>query len=136
QFVYAVGTDQKARKVRVLTTGGHGDRIAVRPLDGLLEVGNLNTLKRYGMVLSDGGNIALTAESDLYTTTKWVDLGINSRVFDLTPGTDTVQASDFEVLDTGPRIGETYECERTEIPVGLFADGFESGDTTAWSSTQ
>ncbi|MEM1403808.1 MAG: efflux RND transporter periplasmic adaptor subunit [Pseudomonadota bacterium] len=40
QFVYAVGTDQKARKVRVLTTGGHGDRIAVRPLDGLLEVGN------------------------------------------------------------------------------------------------
>lgn len=85
------------------------------------------------MVLSDGGNIALTAESDLYTTTTWDELGIDSRVFDLTPGAAQVLATDFEVLDTGPRIGETYECERTTISVAFFADGFESGDTSAWS---
>lgn len=92
----------------------------------------LNTLKRYGMVLADGGTVALTAESDLYTTTTWDELGIDSRVFDLTAGATQVLATDFEVLDTGPRIGETYACERTTIPVALFADGFESGDTGAW----
>ncbi|MEM1182653.1 MAG: hypothetical protein AAGM22_30185 [Acidobacteriota bacterium] len=122
-------------------TVAYGSRLRLRadfPLTGYSPAARviLNTLKRYGMVLSDGGNIALTAESDLYTTAQWADLGINSRVFDLTPGAAQVLASDFEVLETGPRIGETYECERTEIPVGLFADGFESGDTTAWSSTQ
>ncbi len=41
----------------------------------------LNTLKRYGMVLSDGGSVALTGESDLYTTAKWADLDINEQVF-------------------------------------------------------
>ena len=68
----------------------------------------LNTFKRYGIVLADGGIIALTAESDLYTTTKWSDLGIDSRIFDLTPGAADVLATDFELIDTGPRIGETH----------------------------
>ena len=86
----------------------------------------LNTFKRYGIVLSDGGNIALTAESDLYTTTKWTDLGINSRVFDLTPGAADVEIDDFEVIDTGPRIAETFECVRSEISDNsIFDDGFE-----------
>ncbi len=92
----------------------------------------LNTFKRYGMVLADGGTIALTAESDFYTTTTWDELGIDSRVFDLTAGAAKVLVTDFEVIDTGPRIGETYECERTTIPFAFFADGFESGDTNAW----
>ncbi len=97
----------------------------------------LNTFKRYGIVLADGGTVALTAESDYYTTAKWVDLGVDSRVFDQTPGATTVAVTDFEVLDTGARIGETYDCVRTVIPdpVELFADGFETGDTSAWSSS-
>jgi serine/threonine-protein kinase len=78
----------------------------------------LNTLKRYGMVLADGGNIALTAESDLYTENSWQDVGIEPRTF------QNVEVTDFEVLDTGPRIPETYDCVRT-LPDGLFADGFE-----------
>jgi serine/threonine-protein kinase len=87
----------------------------------------LNTFKRYGIVLADGGNIALTAESDLYTTTKWSDLGIGSRLFDLTPNAQDVTINDFEVIDTGPRIGETWECVRSVIPQpGVFANGFES----------
>ncbi|MEM7583506.1 MAG: hypothetical protein AAF560_09010 [Acidobacteriota bacterium] len=120
----------------------YGARLRLRadfPLTGYSPAARviLNTLKRYGMVLADGGNIALTAESDLYTTTTWDDLGINSRVFDLTPGAAQVFATDFEVIDTGPRIGETYECERTTIPLtGIFADSFESGDTTGWSSSR
>src|SRR5262249_43770839 len=31
----------------------------------------LRTLQKYGMFLSDGGRIPLTAESDAYTTHKW-----------------------------------------------------------------
>jgi hypothetical protein len=86
----------------------------------------LNTLKRYGMVLADGGTVALTAESDLYTTTSWASLGIASRVFDQTAGATTVLASDFAVLDTGARIGETYDCVPTVLPTGvLFVNGFE-----------
>lgn len=86
----------------------------------------LNTLKRYGMVLADGGNIALTAESDVYTTAKWTTLGIGSRVFDQTPGATDVAVTDFTVLDTGPRIAETFECVRSAPLLGvLFSDGFE-----------
>ena len=118
----------------------YGARLRLRadfPLTGYVPAARviLNTLKRYGMVLADGGSIALTAESDLYTDTKWDELGIDSRVFDLTAGATDVAITDFQVLDTGPRIGETYECVRTTIPVGLFVDGFESGDTRAWSSS-
>jgi len=91
----------------------------------------LNTFKRYGMVLADGGNIALTAESDLYTTAKWddPDIDIGSRIFhDQIPGATPVTVSDFQILDTGPRIAETYECVRTVIDDSLiFRDQFESG---------
>ncbi|MSQ98989.1 MAG: hypothetical protein EXR85_06830 [Xanthomonadales bacterium] len=87
----------------------------------------LNTFKRYGIVLADGGNITLTAESDLFTTTKWADLDIDSRVFDLTVGAQKVNVTDFAVIDTGPRIGETWDCVRAAAPPpGLFKDGFEN----------
>lgn len=93
----------------------------------------LNTFARYGIVLADGGTVALTAESDLFTTTSWASLGIDSRVFDLTPGATDVAVTDFEVLGTGPRIPETYDCLRTVVEPWLFADGFESGDLSEWS---
>lgn len=86
----------------------------------------LRTLQRYGMVLADGGNIALTAEGDEYTTNTWAGLGIDSRVFDLTAGATDVMVTDFEVIDTGPRIAETYECVRSApLADPLFANGFE-----------
>ncbi|WP_146151900.1 hypothetical protein [Ahniella affigens] len=86
----------------------------------------LRTLKKYGMVLADGGNIALTAESDRYTTNSWASVGINSRTFDQTSGATKVQITDFQVLDTGPRIAETYNCVPTVLPLEtLFANGFE-----------
>jgi len=72
----------------------------------------INTMKRYGIALADGGIIALTAESDLYTQTKWSNLGINSRVFDSTAGAAAINVEDFVVIDTGPRIAETYDCVR------------------------
>lgn len=86
----------------------------------------LRTMQRYGIVLADGGTVALNAESDRYTTNTWASLGIGSRVFDQTPGAQKVFVSDFAVLDTGPRIAETYNCVRSEPAVdALFANGFE-----------
>lgn len=78
----------------------------------------LNTMKHYGIILADGGNVALTAESDLYTKIKWTDIGIESRTF------EDVVITDFEVLDTGARIAETYNCVRTLLNK-VFMDGFE-----------
>ena len=76
----------------------------------------LRTMQRYGIVLADGGNIALTAESDLYTTRKWTEVGINSRVFDQAVPAAPVRVQDFAVIDTGPRIVETYDCVRNAEP--------------------
>lgn len=109
----------------------YGSRLRLRadfPLEGYNPAARviINTFKRYGIVLADGGNIALTAESDRYTTTKWSDLGIDSREFDQTANARVLAMSDFEVLDTGPRIAETWDCVRSVIPpAALFADGFE-----------
>ncbi len=109
----------------------YGSRLRLRadfPLDNYNPAARviLNTFKRYGIVLADGGNITLTAESDRYTTTQWADLGIGSRVFDQTDGATDVDITDFEVIDTGPRIAETWECVRTVLAdPALFADGFE-----------
>lgn len=86
----------------------------------------LRTMQRYGIVLADGGTVALTAESDRFTDHSWAELGIGSRVFDQTAGAQDVLASDFQIIDTGPRIGETYECVRSEPSFdALFDDGFE-----------
>ena len=76
----------------------------------------LRTMQRYGIVLSDGGNIALTAEDDLYTTHKWAELNINSRVFDQAVPGSPVRVQDFSVIDTGDRIIETYDCVRNAEP--------------------
>ena len=76
----------------------------------------LRSMQRYGIVLSDGGNIALTAETDKYTTHKWSELGITSRVFDQSVPSAVVRVQDFEVIDTGPRIIETYDCVRNPEP--------------------
>jgi serine/threonine-protein kinase len=92
----------------------------------------LNTFERYGIVLADGGNVALTAESDLYTTTSWADLGVDSRIFDQTEGATDLAVGHFEVLDTGARIGETWVCVRSTL-TSIFEDGFEGGSPGKWS---
>lgn len=93
----------------------------------------LRTMQRYGIVLSDGGNIALTFESDRHTTRTWAELGITPQIFwNGSDGNRTpVKVTDFVVLDTGPRIAETYDCERTVVEPEepdedlVFRDGFE-----------
>ncbi|MCB1554937.1 MAG: hypothetical protein KDJ14_14110 [Xanthomonadales bacterium] len=90
----------------------------------------LRTMQRYGIVLSDGGNIALTFASDRHNATTWSALGITPQVFwNGSAGNRTpVRVTDFAVVDTGARIAETYDCVRTDIEPGaaLFRDGFEA----------
>jgi hypothetical protein len=64
------------------------------------------TLQRYGMLLSDGGNIALTAKSDRFSERKWAGLLGPSDLVQL-------QVGDFEMVDAGERIPLTFDCVRT-----------------------
>ena len=62
-------------------------------------------MQKYGMYHADGGNIALTAQSDKYSTTKWDGL---LDPHDLV----ALKVSDFEVIDHGPHIELTLDCNR------------------------
>jgi hypothetical protein len=62
-------------------------------------------LQTYGMLLADGGNVALTARSDRFTKAKWSGL-LAAR--DL----EAIRPSDFEMVDGGPRIPLTLDCVR------------------------
>ena len=62
-------------------------------------------LQKYGMYHADGGNIALTAQSDRYTTAKWDGL-LGPR--DLA----ALTVEDFDVIDHGAMIPLTLDCNR------------------------
>lgn len=76
----------------------------------------LRTMQRYGIVLADGGTVALTAESDLFTTHSWGEVGISARTFDQAVPSAAVKIEDFQVVNTGSRIIETYDCVRNPDP--------------------
>jgi hypothetical protein len=63
-------------------------------------------MQKYGMFLSDGGNIALTAQSDADTTAKYADVDFGTH--DLAP----LKVSDFEVVDMGTPIPLIHICKR------------------------
>lgn len=72
----------------------------------------LRTMQRYGLVLADGGNIALTAADDRFSTAKWADLGIGPHTF--VKSGIAPKVTDFEVIDTGPRIPRSGDCRLQE----------------------
>lgn len=62
-------------------------------------------LQRYGMLLADGGNIALTGQSDRFTQHKWKDVGVNEQSL------LGIDPTDFEVVDMGPTLdGVANDC--------------------------
>jgi serine/threonine-protein kinase len=63
-------------------------------------------MQKYGMFLSDGGGIALTAQNDADTTAKYADIGFGPR--DL----QALKVTDFEVIDGGTSIHLTNDCVR------------------------
>ena len=70
------------------------------------------TMQRYGIVLADGGNIALTAEDDRFNTHKWRNSGVPAQIFNSGTGNPAVQVTDFEVVETGSQKVVTYDCVR------------------------
>jgi len=63
-------------------------------------------MQKYGIFLSDSGNIALTAQNDADTPVKYADVDFNTH--DL----QSLTVTDFEVLDSGRPIALTYDCVR------------------------
>lgn len=63
-------------------------------------------MQKYGMFLSDGGNIALTAQNDADTQTKYSDVGFEYG--DL----QSLKVTDFEVVKHDEPIRLTYDCVR------------------------
>jgi serine/threonine-protein kinase len=66
-------------------------------------------LQKYGMYLADGGNVALTAQSDLLSSVTWAQVGLDSHAL------GALKATDFDVIDYGTPIDVTYNCTRTPI---------------------
>jgi hypothetical protein len=62
-------------------------------------------MQKYGMYHADGGNIALTADSDRHTTAKWSGLLGSTDLAAL-------KVTDFEVIDHGSPIALTGDCAR------------------------
>lgn len=63
-------------------------------------------MQKYGMFLADGGNIALTAQSDADTRAKYSQLGFGPH--DL----QDLKVTDFEIVQEGKPIPLTYDCTR------------------------
>lgn len=89
----------------------------------------LRTLQKYGMVLSDGGNVPLTAESDWYTTHKWSEFGVDPFTQSGSHLLFGIAATDFEVVYTGAPITLTYDCDSNGnhmTPADfIFIDGYD-----------
>ena len=62
-------------------------------------------MQQYGIILADGGNIALTGQSDRHTVAKWDGL---LDTHDLTD----IHIDDFEMVDGGARFEWTGDCIR------------------------
>jgi hypothetical protein len=88
----------------------YGARLRLRadyPVDTLRPGARVvaRAMQTYGMFLADGGNVALTAQSDRFTSAKWASL-LGAR--DL----DAIRPGDFEMIDGGARIPLTLDCVR------------------------
>ncbi len=66
----------------------------------------IKALKTHGMLLADGGDIALTFADDRNNTAKWADLGIDAQSF------SDIGVDQFEVVELGDEIPLTYDCVR------------------------
>jgi serine/threonine-protein kinase len=86
----------------------------------------LRTLQKYGMFLSDGGGVPLTAEVDTYTTHKWSDADVNLDTHSLFG----IRPTDFDVIEAGNLLSVTNanddynDCVRTPDDF-IFIDGYD-----------
>lgn len=96
------------------TTGPYGFRMRLK---ANYPVGNLSpaaqvvarAMQKYGMLMADGGNVALNAQNDTLSQVKWSGVGFNANSL------SALKATDFEVIDYGTPIDVTNNCTRTQI---------------------
>jgi len=77
--------------------------LASLPSEGARTVAR--AMQRYGMLLADGGQVALTARNDRFTRAKWAGLVGLLDLAGLAP-------RDFEMVAAGDRITVTNDCVR------------------------
>ncbi len=65
-------------------------------------------MKRYGMLLSDGGTIPLTFADDRTTTAKWSDANVGVTALSFS----AITVDDFEVVDYSTPVVSTQNCAR------------------------
>jgi hypothetical protein len=112
------------------TAPPYGTRLRLRadyPVQNLPTAGArvvARAMQKYGILLSDGGTIALTAQSDRFTTARWNGL---LGPLDLA----ALQVADFQMVAAGDRFNYTGDCARTSP---LFNDAFELGGLAKWGS--
>lgn len=110
------------------TAPPYGARLRLRadyPVQSLPSAGArvvARAMQKYGILLADGGTIALTAQSDRFTVNKWNGL---LGPHDLR----ALKVTDFEMVAAGPRFSYTGDCAR------IFYDGFELGGASKWEAT-
>jgi serine/threonine-protein kinase len=87
----------------------------------------IKALKQYGMILADGGEIVLTAATDMFTEHKYEALGFDSHSM------FGIEVREFEVIDGGERIDLTYDCVLNDLPkdsCDYFRERFEDFNLT------
>ncbi len=110
--VNAVPYGSRLRLKSTFDVNGFSTNEAVRAI--------LRTLQKYGMFLSDGGRIPLTAEADYYTTHKWDDTDMNIDSHSLYG----INPTDFDVVDDGDPISNNGDCTLTPADF-IFIDGYD-----------
>lgn len=65
-------------------------------------------LKKYGMLLADGGQVPLTFADDRTSAKKWSEMGIDAQSF------GGITVDQFEVVELGNEVNLTYECVRNK----------------------
>ncbi len=96
------------------TAGPYGFRMRLKanyPVNTLSPAAQVvaRALQKYGMLMADGGNITLTAQSDQLSTVKWADVGFDANSL------QALKATDFEVIDYGATTDVTFNCTRQQI---------------------
>ncbi|HSC12059.1 MAG TPA: hypothetical protein VLC97_13880 [Rhodanobacteraceae bacterium] len=109
---YAVPYGSQLRLKSTFDVNGFSSNPAVRAI--------LRSLQKYGMFLSDGGGVPLSAESDYFTTHKWGDADVNIDSHSLFG----IRPTDFEVIEAGDPMTVTYDCVRTPDDF-IYIDGYD-----------
>jgi serine/threonine-protein kinase len=96
------------------TSGPYGFRMRLKasyPISNLSPAAQVvaRALQKYGMLMSDGGTIALTAQNDALSNVKWTDVGFDTNSLSV------LKATDFEVVDYGTPITVNGNCNRQQI---------------------